>query len=488
MNKTIKKNISKAICAAMAALICSSCFAEEEPTTPPETVTTPETITVTTTATTTAETTKPTETTSRPTDTTTAEKITTSSESTTTAESTTTQQTTTETPTTTEAPDVPPDKPAVDHGIYTAFADFSTGLMKNVCAKDIAAGKNVMISPESVLMALGMTSEGANGDTLAQMTKTMAGEADSQTMNETLQAIYKKGAENGELILNCANSVWANQSLDMTVKDEFAENIKRDYGAEITVAPFNGDTINSINDWVKTNTNDMIPSIIKDLDPAAAMVLVNAVAFEAQWSDPFNDYAVHNDGVFTNSSGEKETCTMLSGSEYGYFNDGKAQAFRKLYKGGKYSFMGILPNEDVSVSDYISELDGEGWYKLWDSRSSDEVIIKMPEFSSDYDAELTKSLIDMGMEKPFSDSADFSGMAEGTDGQLKIDSVLHKTHIEVDRYGTKAAAATAVFMVGCAADKPEPKYIALDRPFIYAIVDNETGFPLFIGAVNTVNK
>ena len=93
----------------------------------------------------------------------------------------------------------------------------------------------------------------------------------------------------------------------------------------------------------------------------------------------------------------------------------------------------------------------------------------------------------LGMENAFSAGADFSNM---TDAAINISMVLHKTHVEVDEKGTKAAAATVVGATPSAAaiDTREPKYVRLDRPFIYMIVDNCSNLPLFIGTVNDITN
>ena len=66
-----------------------------------------------------------------------------------------------------------------------------------------------------------------------------------------------------------------------------------------------------------------------------------------------------------------------------------------------------------------------------------------------------------------------------------MDSIIHKARIEVDRQGTKAAAVTmGAIEVGCAFPLDKPKVVELDRPFVYAIMDNKTGLPVFTGIVN----
>ena len=113
----------------------------------------------------------------------------------------------------------------------------------------------------------------------------------------------------------------------------------------------------------------------------------------------------------------------------------------------------------------------------------------------DYDVNLHEVYKNMGMDIPFDEErADFREMLEPASGEpydVWIGRILHKTHIEVDRKGTKAAAATVVEMDAVCTSvsvAPEPKVIILDRPFVYAIVENETGPPFLIGCQNTMSK
>lgn len=178
---------------------------------------------------------------------------------------------------------------------------------------------------------------------------------------------------------------------------------------------------------------------------------------------------------------------MLYSQEGSYFSDENTTGFMKDYEGHDYAFMAMLPSEDTDIADYVAGIDGDKLSKLWRSASGD-VNVCIPEFTFDYNSELSDELKSMGMELPFTESADFSGMAETSSGALYINRVIHKTHIELDRNGTKAAAATAVVMTDeCAMEEEEPKIVYLNRPFVYAIIDKESGTPIFIGAVNTLN-
>lgn len=381
-----------------------------------------------------------------------------------------------------------------ERSLLSSFADFSGKLLKTACEKDIVDGKNVLVSPESVLTALGMTANGAEGETLAAMQNVLAGGADIDAMNKQLGYLSGHIPSTDKVKVNTANAIWANETSDFAMSPDFVEKVRQAYGAECQSKKFDPSIINEVNGWVNEKTDKMIPSILPDMsdDEIAAMraVLVNAVAFDAKWEEESSEYDVFEDVDFTNSKGETEKCTLFKNEVENYFHDGDAQAFIKPYAGEQYAFMGILPNKGTSVSDYISKLDGERWYALWDSRTDELTESYIPEFKYDYSNELCEHLCEIGMDIAFTNAADFSGMDAQHRKAVKISYVFHKTHIEVDRKGTKAAAATAVVNTFCDSISvgPMPHIIKLDRPFIYAIVDVETGFPVFLGAVNTVKS
>ena len=155
-------------------------------------------------------------------------------------------------------------------------------------------------------------------------------------------------------------------------------------------------------------------------------------------------------------------------------------------------FAAVLPNEDISLDDYIASLDGEKLAGLLEKRQHCDVNAAMPKFSFDYGTELSKVLKALEMPTAFGEgeiSPDFTGLNEApVEGDTKIGRVIHKTHIDVSESGTKAAAVTVVEMLteGVIEEPPQPKYVTLDRPFLFMILDNQTNLPIFIGTVKDI--
>ncbi len=369
---------------------------------------------------------------------------------------------------------------------YTS--NFSVELFKESVYKDMSEGKNVLISPESVLCALSMTANGAGSDTLEEMENVVMGDTNIGTHNEYMYTYNNNLLESQNVKFNMANSIWVRDDEErISVKESFADKCYAYYNADVYLAEFDSSTVTDINNWVDDKTDGMISELVKNIDDAEVMYLINAIAFEGEWKEEYEEHQVNENGLFTSCDGKKQDVNMLCSTETYFIDDDNGKGFIKEYKGGKFAFMAILPDEELGVEGYIENMTGDNLIGMYKNRQYKDVIVLMPEFSYEYDIELSDSLTNMGMGQAFVDTADFSNMATTKSGYLYISKVFHKTYIQVNRQGTKAAAVTAVVMNDeTCAEPEEPESVILDRPFIYAIIDTETGLPIFLGVLNSV--
>ena len=348
------------------------------------------------------------------------------------------------------------------------------------------SGKNTLISPLSVLCALAMTANGAEEETLAQMEDVLG--MTTEELNLYLYSYMKNLPQGEKYKLSLANSIWFTEDERFTVNQSFLQTNADYYGADIYKAPFDKQTLKDINNWVKQNTDEMIPEILDKIPEEAIMYLVNALAFEAEWMEIYEKQQVR-DGKFTKEDGTKQDVEFMYSTEGTYLEDENAIGFKKYYKGGKYAFVAMLPNEGVSVSEYIASLNGESLNALLSNPQYGTVHTSMPKFETEYAVEMAEILKGMGMTEAFDMyNADFEGLGTSTAGNIYISRVLHKTFISVGEKGTKAGAATVVEMAeGAAAEPQEPKEVYLDRPFVYMLIDCENNVPFFIGTMMDVN-
>lgn len=317
-----------------------------------------------------------------------------------------------------------------------AATDFSVALLKNAAE----SGKTVVLSPYSVMQALGMTANGAKGETLQQLELALG--MPIAELNKAFAAVQPDSA------FRSANALWFRDDGSLEVSSDFLQACADYYGADAYAAPFDESTRTDINQWVSDHTDQRIPEMLKELRSNAALYLVNALCFDGKWVEPYSEDAIW-DGVFYAADGSEQNARMMSSEEALYLKDGSATGFLKPYAGGRYSLAAILPNG--SLDDYVQNLDGD-------------------------------ALRALGINDLFDDSADLSGIDGKQD--LSVGRVLHSAVLRVDENGTEAAASTVeeIEMMGLR----ETYSVVLDHPFLLVIWDNQTQLPVFLAAVNSV--
>lgn len=364
-----------------------------------------------------------------------------------------------------------------DEEFIMAQTKFALDLMQ----KSVSEDTNTLISPYSVMQALSMTANGADGETLAEMEKALGG-ISIDKLNEYLYTQRTSQPNDEKCKLSTANSIWYRNDYEATILPEFLQKNKTYYDADSFKAPFNESTVKDINNWVDEKTDKMIPEIIKDINSNTVAFIINAVAFDAKWMEQYEENQVSS-GTFTAYDGNVQKAEMLNSVEHFYLEDENASGIYKYYAGKKYAFAALLPDEGISVTDYVAGLTPESLNKILSSPKYESVNCTLPKFSYDYENELKDELQSMGMNQAFMMGiANFSKMAKAS---LSIDKVIHKTHIELTESGTRAAAVTAVEITENAVIMPDVSLV-FDRPFVYCIVDTETSLPVFIGTLMTI--
>ncbi|MDE7287152.1 MAG: serpin family protein [Lachnospiraceae bacterium] len=372
-----------------------------------------------------------------------------------------------------------------------AVTDFSVKLFKS----SFSDTENTLISPLTVLYALAMTANGAEGESLAQMEEAIG--LSREEMNEYLYAYRNQMQEEMEKNNNCtlefANSIWLKEDENLSVEQDFLQINADYYDADIYRLPFDETAVQAVNDWVSESTDGTIDEILSQMPENAVMYLIGATILDAQWSETYSSHQVRK-GVFTKEDGTTCQAEFMYGTEYNsYLEDDNAQGFYKDYAGG-YAFAVLLPDEGISLSDYATSLTGDKLHKILTDKVQGLVQVNtaIPKFETVFEREMSDILKGMGMEAVFDGSrADLAGIGTYEGANLVMNQLLHKTYIAVDEQGTKAGAVAEAEDYAIAAEEPEEieiKTVYLDRSFIYMIIDRETKVPVFIGTVMEVQN
>ena len=365
----------------------------------------------------------------------------------------------------------------------TFMTDFAVHLLQNTM-KD---GENTLISPLSVMLALSMTANGAKGETLEQMEQVLG--LPVEQLNEQLRAYTAQLPQGEKYKLRVANSIWFRDHERLNVERDFLQTNANFYGADIYKAPFDNTTLKDINSWVKDNTEGMIPQILDEIPEGAVMYLINALAFDAQWQSIYEKTQVHQ-GKFTLEDGSSKLVDMMFSSETRYLEEEHAVGFVKPYARSSYAFAALLPEEGMPVTEYVATLTGEKLAAILNGATYAQVDAALPKFETEFSTELADVLKQMGMQTAFDpDKANLTGLGTSQAGNIYISQAIHKTYICVGEEGTKAGAATAIVAADGAMLVPEEvKFVHLDRPFVYMIIDCQTNTPVFIGTMMDVTE
>ena len=371
------------------------------------------------------------------------------------------------------------------NNVASGMESFGTDLYAVLATGD----ENVVFSPASIMTALAMTYAGGRGVTAEEMASVLHVDLEDPAfhaaMNALDQLLESRSFTSGDdrVQLSIANSLWGQDGL--TFETPFLDLLAEDYGTGVRLVDFSTAAEKArvrINEWVASQTNDKITDLIPAgaLSALTRLVLVNAVYLDATWAKQFDPNDTF-EGSFGTLSGMEVTVPMMrQTSVLSYAKGDGWQAVQLPYSGEKLAMLLIVPDEGR-----FGEIEGHLGSSLMgdvvSTLSSASVTLTVPKFTFRTQAQLNSALKTLGMATAFDpNSADFSGMT--ADEKLFIDEVIHEAYIAVDEEGTEAAAATAVVMAGTSAPMVDVT-LTIERPFIFALRDTETGALLFLGRV-----
>ncbi|WP_413669776.1 serpin family protein [Mucilaginibacter sp. Mucisp86] len=344
--------------------------------------------------------------------------------------------------------------------------------------------QNLIISPLSVSFAVGMTSNGANGQTLTDIRKTIEvnGFTEDQVNSYYHNLITNLPDLDPNTTLKIANSIW--YANNFTVLPAFLKTNTDFYDAEVKALDFSSDktgSANTINSWVSGQTNNKIPKILDQIGDGARMYLINAIYFKSSWKTRFDAAKTYKAPFRLADNSTVQTDFMTNnGVELKTAYDNGTNVVELPYSNSKYSMVMIMPYEDVKA--FALGLDSTKWNFLMGKLAATKSQITIPKFKFSYGINLMGILKSLGMGIAFSDQADFSRITAG--GGVAITEVKHEAYIDVNEDGTEAAAATEV---GIGISAPAPTNV-FNKPFIFAIREMKTGLILFAGIVNDPTK
>lgn len=355
---------------------------------------------------------------------------------------------------------------------------FTLKLFKNLDSANTGR-VNLFVSPLSVSFALGMTSNGAAGQTLTafQNTLNFAGLTQAQVNDYYNNLITNLPELDPNTKLNIANSIWYKQ--DFSVLPQFLQTNSTYFHAKIQALDFsNSASVNTINNWVNQSTDGKIPVVINQIPSDAIMYLINAIYFKSSWKEKFDPKATYTLPFFRPDNSQVQASFMTGDINFNAYYDDKVSVFELPYSNDKYSMVIALPARGISLNQMVAGLTSAQWQTWMSSLKPDKETITLPKFKFSYNVLLNNALTDLGLGIAFSGNANFSLI--NPTAPLAISRVTHNAYVETDESGTTAAAVTTVVMATTARAPLPP----INRPFMFAIREMSSGLILFTGTMN----
>ncbi|MDN5338359.1 MAG: serpin [Thermotogaceae bacterium] len=339
---------------------------------------------------------------------------------------------------------------------------------------------NLFFSPFSISTAFAMAYLGASGNTAMEMERVLHFKDNVHEEISKLLKDFRTSEKPYQLFI--ANTMWAQEGYPFL--KEYLEKVQKFYESGLNFVDFISKTrrkeaLKKINEWVKEKTLGKITELLKedDINSLTRLVLTNAIYFKASWAKPFEPESTEK-GIFHISEKESvEVDMMRQEGIFNYFEDERVQMLELPYEGNEISMLILLPKKGLNLKDFEETLDFDVFKRWLNSLNAVSVDVRLPKFKIESRLSLKKTLMNMGMESAFTESADFSKM-DGT-RKLKIQNVIHKAFVSVDEKGTEAAAATAV-IIGLKALRV-PVLFEANRPFMFFIYDRKNDLILFVG-------
>ena len=372
---------------------------------------------------------------------------------------------------TTEKPEV---KPEDKKKIASTDFDYKFLLL------EAEENKNLVYSPLSIKTALKMLTEGANGETKAELDTLLEG----VDLNS-----YKSFGEK----LSFANGLFIHDTFKDSVKEDYVNTLKNKYEAEVNFDSFK--SADNVNKWIEEKTLGIIKNLLSDDQvEEAEIVLANALAIDMNFKVPFEDNNTHSRD-FEKAGGEKIEAAMMNGTferdEVSYLEDDEKIAFTTELEDlddANLEFMAVMPKEKA-LNEYVKDFNKDSYDSINENlktSSSHEggVRVAIPRFEFDYALKLKEDLKKLGINLAFDDQfADFSNMA---DEPLHVDDAIHKADFKFSEKGVKAAAVTVIIMVKNAAfieEPAKPIELTFDKPFMFFIRDKQRNDIWFVGTM-----
>jgi len=354
---------------------------------------------------------------------------------------------------------------------------------------------NIALSPLTIWTLLTVISEGAYDTTADQLDSVLRQPQNKNAVRDSYQKLsrFLQGKSDGAEFQS-SNGIFTSQVFP--IKDKFASVAKQFYGTSITPVNFkhnNEEAANSINKYVARATNGRIPYLVSPADVQNAFLFITSTMyFKGQWQTPFNLTATQREAFMDdkkNKIGEVNLMYQSHPFAYARLDKIRGDAIELPYGyDDKYSMLVLVPRGTQTVTNMLNALTKESITDILavlkrnhQMFAADDIHVYLPKFKIVSDFNLDTVLDSMGLRDVFDPQrANLLGIFSH---YLFLSRVIQKAEIEVDELGTVASAAGGSLFF----NRAPPPAVRANRPFLYFIIQKDTGAIIFAGKLSNPN-
>lgn len=339
---------------------------------------------------------------------------------------------------------------------------------------------NLVFSPHSIAAAMAMTLSGARGDTEREIATVLHIDLPAAEVAEAhhrMSEMFNRNAGANGPQVDVANALHLT-TFGGLVSPAFQQLLASHFGAEV----FNKSDLATINAWVRQRTHGRIERILERLDPLSVCVVLNAIYFKGAWEKQFDEKLTRDDDFRLTADRVAKVPTMHQVAAFNVVQTQTYEAIQLPYYKSDLSMVVVAPTHIDGLSDLETHFDAQLAGSILSGLSNQRIALSLPRFRIEFGADLISGFRSLGMRLAFiPGQADFGGVTQDPkDGRsIYISQIRHRAFIDVNEKGTEAAATTAVEQSTRLPARP----IRIDRPFLYFMVDRESGAILFVGRV-----
>lgn len=380
---------------------------------------------------------------------------------------------------------------AAESPLVSALGDVGFKLLRQQTQGSSGAVGNWVVSPLSLGTALGLLQQGTSGQTQFELERLVApsqrqGQQFYATQLPAWQADLQKSG-----VVTLANRLWVDTALTGELQPSYVADMRTRYGAEPGALALNEPELarTSINAWVSEQTRKQVPELLPSgaISSASRLVVTNAVHFASRWEQPFDPVRTQL-RPFTLEGGTRvEARTMQAEREVRVAQVAADQALvmELPFEGGAFSLLVAMPTSGRSVSQLVERLKGADLTRWRTQLKPQACTLSLPRFELLPTPRSLKSPLQaLGVKTLFGQQANFTPMLTPTGAKgLHVEDIFQSASLRVDETGGVAAAATAAVVSVKSMPVPQAPCAVVDRPFVFALIHQASGAPLFVGRV-----